>query len=77
MVPLIFSIVSAPHLDLRSLAMPTFAEYLEKWLKQSTAQRLTNPLVNLLVKRFRHVQRSGFHSRATASTVIVGAGHPI
>jgi hypothetical protein len=33
--------------------MPTFAEYLEKWLKQSTAQGLTNPLVKMPVKRFR------------------------
>jgi len=52
--------------DLLSLAMPMFAEYLEKWPKQSTAQGLTNSLVNLPVKRFRHVQRSGFHSRAKA-----------
>jgi hypothetical protein len=41
----IFSIVGTRHLDLRSHAMPTFAEYLEKSLKQSTAPGLTNPLV--------------------------------
>jgi len=46
--PLIFSIVCAPHLDLRSPAMPTFAEYFEKWPKQATAQRLTKSLVAAL-----------------------------
>ena len=77
MGPLDFQHCLCPAPDLRSLAMPTCAEYLEKWLKQSTAQGLTNPLVNLPVKRFWHVQRAGFHSRATGSTVIVGVGHPI
>ena len=52
--------------------MPTFAEYLEKWLKQSTAQGLTNPLVKMPVKRFRRLQQSEFDSLANGGTLIVG-----
>src|ERR1017187_10141535 len=52
--------------------MPTFAEYLEKWLKQSTAQGLTNPLVKMPVKRFRRLQPSEFDSLAGGGTLIVG-----
>jgi hypothetical protein len=48
--------------------MPTFAEYLEKWLKQSTAQGLTNPLVKMPVKRFRRLQQSEFDSLANVPT---------
>jgi very-short-patch-repair endonuclease len=52
--------------------MPTFAEYLEKWLKQSTAQGLTNPLVKMPVKRFRRLQQSEFDSLANGGSLIVG-----
>ena len=52
--------------------MPTFAEYLEKWLKQSTAQGLTNPLVKMPVKRFRLLQPDEFDSLANGGTLIIG-----
>ncbi len=52
--------------------MQTFAEYLEKWLKQSTAQGLTNPLVKMPVKRFRLLQPGEFDSLANGGTLIVG-----
>ena len=53
-------------------AMPTFAEYLEKWLKQSTAQGLTNPLVKMPVKRFRLLQPDEFSSLANGGSLIIG-----
>jgi very-short-patch-repair endonuclease len=52
--------------------MPTFAEYLEKWLKQSTAQGLTNPLVKMPVKRFRPLLSEEFVSLANGGTLIIG-----
>ena len=52
--------------------MPTFAEYLEKWLKQSTAQGLTNPLVKMPVKRFRFLQPDEFSSIANGGSLIIG-----
>jgi hypothetical protein len=52
--------------------MPTFAEYLEKWLKQSTAQGLTNPLVKMPVKRFRFLQPDEFNSLAKGGSLIIG-----
>lgn len=52
--------------------MPTFAEYLEKWLKQSTAQGLNNPLVKMPVKRFRLLQPDEFSSLANGGTLIIG-----
>lgn len=52
--------------------MPTFAEYLEKWLKQSTAQGLTNPLVKMPVKRFRPLLPDEFRSLANGGTLVVG-----
>ena len=52
--------------------MPTFAEYLERWLKQSTAQGLTNPLVKMPVKRFRFLQPDEFRSLANGGSVIIG-----
>lgn len=52
--------------------MPTFAEYLEKWLKQSTAQGLTNPLVKMPVKRFRPLQPDEFNTLANGGTLIIG-----
>ena len=57
----------------RTLApMPTFAEYLEKWLKQSTAQGLTNPLVKMPVKRFRLLQSDEFSFLAKGGSLIIG-----
>jgi len=38
----------------------TFAQYLEKWLKQSTAQGLSNPLVKMPIKRFQLLQQAEF-----------------
>jgi very-short-patch-repair endonuclease len=52
--------------------MPTFAEYLEKWLKQSTAQGLTNPLVKMPVKRFRALQPDEINTLADGGTLIIG-----
>jgi hypothetical protein len=52
--------------------MPTFAEYLEKWLKQSTAQGLTNPLVKMPVKRFRLLQLDEFASFANGGALTIG-----
>jgi very-short-patch-repair endonuclease len=52
--------------------MSTFAEYLEKWLKQSTAQGLSNPLVKMPVKRFRPLQPDEFASLANGGTLIIG-----
>ena len=53
--------------------MPTFAEYLEKWLKQSTAQGLTNPLVKMPVKRFRLLQTDEYDSLANGGSLIIGS----
>ncbi len=52
--------------------MPTFSEYLEKWLKQSTAQGLTNPLVKMPVKRFRLLKPDEFKSLADGGTLYLG-----
>lgn len=50
----------------------TFAQYLDKWLKQSTAQGLTNPLVKMPVNRFRLLQPGEFNSIANGGTLIIG-----
>ena len=50
----------------------TFAQYLEKWLKQSTAQGLNNPLVKMPAKRFRLLQQPEFDSIANGGTLIIG-----
>ena len=50
----------------------TFAQYLEKWLKQSTAQGLNNPLVKMPVKRFRQLAQTEFDSIANGGTFIIG-----
>ena len=52
--------------------MPTFAEYLEKWLKQSTAQGLSNPLVKMPVKRFRFLQPNEFAALTNGGSLIIG-----
>lgn len=52
--------------------MPTFAEYLEKWLRQSTVQGLSNPLVKMPVKRFRFLQLDEFGSLANGGSLIIG-----
>lgn len=52
--------------------MPTFAEYLEKWLKLSTAQGLTNPLVKMPVKRFRFLQPDEFDSLSNGGKLTIG-----
>src|ERR1035437_3038434 len=50
----------------------TFAQYLEKWLKQSTAQGLSNPLVKMPIKRFRLLQQAEFDSIAAGGSLVVG-----
>lgn len=50
----------------------TFAQYLDKWLKQSTAQGLNNPLVKMPVKRFRLLQSAEFNAIANGGTFVVG-----
>ncbi|MFA6172804.1 MAG: AAA domain-containing protein [Kiritimatiellales bacterium] len=50
----------------------TFASYLEKWLKQSTAQGLTNPLVKMPVKRFRLLQPDEFGSLTNGGSLVIG-----
>ena len=54
------------------LVPDTFAQYLEKWLKQSTSQGLNNPLVKMPVKRFRLLQQTEFSSIANGGTFIIG-----
>ena len=50
----------------------TFAQYLEKWLKQSTTQGLNNPLVKMPIKRFRPLQPLEFSSLARGGTMSLG-----
>lgn len=50
----------------------TFAQYLEKWLKQSTAQGLNNPLVKMPVKRFRQLQPSDFNALSRGGAIVIG-----
>jgi len=50
----------------------TFAQYLEKWLKQSTAQGLSNPLVKMPVKRFRLLQPTEFAAVENGGSLIIG-----
>ncbi len=57
----------------KDLRMPeSFAQFLDKWLKQSTAQGLNNPLVKMPVKRFRPLQPVEFDSIANGGTLVVG-----
>jgi len=50
----------------------TFAQYLEKWLKQSTAQGLNNPLIRMPVARFRALQATEFASIANGGALVIG-----
>ena len=50
----------------------TFAQYLDKWLKQSTAQGLNNPLVKMPLKRFRLLQPPEFNSIANGGALAIG-----
>src|SRR3990172_8082614 len=50
----------------------TFIQYLETWLKQSTAQGLSNPLVKMPVRRFRLLQPTEFNSIAKGGTLLIG-----
>ena len=50
----------------------TFAQFLEKWLKQSTAHGLNNPLVKMPVKRFRLLLPVEFDSVANGGALLVG-----
>jgi len=50
----------------------TFAQYLEKWLKQSTTQGLNNPLVKMPIKRFRQLQEFEFSQIANGGTFTIG-----
>ena len=50
----------------------TFAQYLDKWLQQSTVQGLNNPLVKMPVKRFRLLQPTEFSAVAEGGTFVIG-----
>lgn len=50
----------------------SFAQFLDKWLKQSTAQGLNNPLVKMPVKRFRSLQPVEYNSIANGGALVVG-----
>jgi REase_MTES_1575/AAA domain len=50
----------------------TFAQYLEKWLKQSTSQGLNNPLVKMPVKRFRLLLDAELQAIANGGTIAIG-----
>jgi hypothetical protein len=50
----------------------TFAQFLDKWLKQSTVQGLNNPLVKMPVKRFRSLPPVEFNSIANGGSLAVG-----
>ena len=50
----------------------TFAQYLEKWLKQSTSQGLNNPLVKMPVKRFRLLLDAELQALANGGTIAIG-----
>jgi len=50
----------------------SFAQFLDKWLKQSTVQGLNNPLVKMPVKRFRSLQPVEFNSIANGGSLAVG-----
>ncbi len=54
------------------MASESFAQFLDKWLKQSTAQGLNNPLVKMPVKRFRSLQPIEFNSIANGGALVVG-----
>lgn len=51
----------------------SFAQFLDKWLKQSTAQGLNNPLVKMPVKRFRPLQPVEFNSIRNGGLLVVGS----
>jgi hypothetical protein len=52
--------------------LETFGQYLEKWLKQSTAQGLSNPLVKMPVKRFRPLDTTEFTSINSGKVLTLG-----
>ena len=52
--------------------MLSFSEYLDKWLKKSTAKDLKNPLVKMPVKRFRLLKSDEFTELASGGTLIIG-----
>ena len=52
--------------------METFSQYLEKWLKQSTAHGLSNPLVKMPAKRFRFLQPHEFNTIANGGALVIG-----
>ncbi len=50
----------------------TFAQYLKKWLEQSTVQGLNNPLVKMPIKRFRVLPSEEFSSIANGGLLTIG-----
>jgi len=50
----------------------SFGQFLEKWLKQSTAQGLNNPLVKMPIKRVRALLPVEFNSIANGGVLVVG-----
>ncbi|MEO5361637.1 MAG: AAA domain-containing protein [Nitrospirota bacterium] len=50
----------------------TFAQYLDKWLKQSTVQSFSNPLKKMPIKRFRRLQTHELQMIANGGSMIIG-----
>jgi hypothetical protein len=71
-IPARFGFVTSPLIFNMLRVRETFAQYLERWLKQSTAQGLTNPLVKMPVKRFRLLQPDEFKGIADGGTLTIG-----
>jgi very-short-patch-repair endonuclease len=55
-----------------SIMSETFAQYLERWLKQSTSQGLNNPLVKMPVRRFRPLQDDEFKTLSNGGSLLLG-----
>ena len=52
--------------------MPTFAEYLDGWLKKSASRSLTNPLVKMRVERFRKLTPEEFRLLQQNRALVLG-----
>ena len=58
--------------------MPTFAEYLDGWLKKSASRSLTNPLVKMRVERFRKLTPEEFRLLQQHRALVLGtASDPV
>ncbi len=52
--------------------MPTFAQFLENWLRLSTTRGLNNPLVKMPIKRFRLLREAEYQEIANGGHLLVG-----